>query len=348
MKISAWVLGLASTLLAGAVSAGHPANSTPHLRDDVVRDGRADIIFQGGTSLAYWTVAANGQVSSAYAGDGGAGYSVVAVSDFDGDRSADVLWTNGSHLKLWINDSFGGYTPVSVGNYGGGWVPFAAGDINGDGKSDLFFRGSTHLAYWLMDGPRVTASSYAGDGGAGWQVVAIDHFFYKTSTPNGSIGRNGVDVLWSNGSEFKFWAGDNTASRFYLISAEDLGVPESWKYGGGWEPFGAGDVDGNGIADILFRNGPHVAYWLIEDKWDHMPTPFHYTYELRYAGNVGDGFRPVAISHYDGDKSADVLWTNGSQIKLWRYENSSTGYVPSILGSYGGGWKPLEMLISGK
>ena len=328
MKISTWVLGLASTILTGAVSADHPAGPTPHLHDDVVRDGRADILFQGGTSLAYWTVAPNGQMSSSYAGDGGPGYSVVAVSDFDGDRSADVLWTNGSHLKLWVNDGFGSYTSVSVGNYGGGWVPFAAGDINGDGRSDLFFRGSTHLAYWLMDGPRVTASSYAGDGGAGWRVVAIDKFSHKPA------GEAGVDVLWTNGSQLKIWYNypkDGNFNFSYVFA----------DYGGDWEPFGAGDVDGDSIADIFFRSGTHVYYWFLTFVDDDEPFWFH---EFRYAGDAGEGFRVVAITDYDNDKKAELLWTNGSTLKTWRF-GSAGGYQPTIVGSYGNGWQPLELLI---
>ncbi|HXI16781.1 MAG TPA: VCBS repeat-containing protein [Chloroflexota bacterium] len=320
-------LALTGLLIAGTASAGHPA--TP-LQDDVVRNGVGDIVFGGGTALAYWAMdGAGGVVSDSYAGNAGPGYSVVAVSDFDGEGSADVLWTNGSHLKLWVNNGSGGYTSVSVGNYGGGWVPFAAGDINGDGKSDLFFRGSTHLAYWLMDGPIVTGSSYAGDGGAGWRVVAIDKFSHKP------IGEAGVDVLWTNGSQLKMWYGYPKQGNFnfsYVFAS----------YGGGWEPFAAGDINGDGLADIIFRAGTHIAYWLMAYEDDQAPFWF---YESRYAGNGGEGFRAVAVSDYDGDKAADILWTNGSAIKLWRFGNSPAGFSPQIIGGYGNGWQPLELLV---
>ncbi|MDQ3525766.1 MAG: VCBS repeat-containing protein [Chloroflexota bacterium] len=331
-------LALTGLLIAGTATAGHPATTAPHLRDDVVRNGVGDIVFGGGTALAYWALdAAGGVASSSYAGNAGPGYTVVAVSDFDGDRSADVLWTNGSHLKLWVNNGSGGYTSVSVGNYGGGWVPFAAGDINGDGKSDLFFRGGTHLAFWLMNGPVVTSSSYAGDGGAGWRVVAIDRFFYKAPS------QNGVDVLWTNGSQFKFWYGYGPESRFALTQY-DFG-----SYGGGWEPFGAGDVDGNGIADILFRGGTHIAYWLMEDNTERFRGgPLYYAHSY-YGGDGGAGFRVVAVSDYNNDKrTADLLWTNGSQLKIW--VNGSPGadrdaYTPLTIGPYGNGWQPLDLLI---
>lgn len=320
-----WVL-LAVAMLASAGSV-----RAQGVHDDIDRNGRGDIVFRGGTSLAYWSMGSFSAetpevVSSHYAGDGGPGYEVVAINDFDGDDSADVLWTNGSSLKLWINDGSGKYTPVQVGNYGGGWQPFAAGDVNGDNKSDILFRGSTHLAYWLMDGARVISSSYAGNGGEGYRVVAAANF---CSTPVPTL-----DVLWTNGSDLKLWGNPGDGN----FSPHPVG-----NYGGGWEPFAAGDINADGIADILFRGGSAVAYWLMDTCE---------AYSSGYFGDAGPGFRAIAVSDYDADGYADILWTNGSRLKIWQYvaywdygDWSPSGYIPVDIRSYGGGWEPLEQII---
>lgn len=321
---------------------GAAASSRQRLPDDVVRDGRADLIFRGGTALAFWRLGDAGGaapyfVASVYAGDAGPGYSVVAVSDFDGEGSADVLWGNGDHLKLWINNGSGYYSSVAVGHHNSGWQPFAAGDVNGDGKSDLFFRTGTHLAYWLMNGAAVIGSAYAGDGGEGYRVVALENFM---GPDNGSR----VDVLWTNGSELKMWVNHVTrwGGYFPFVFAS---------FNSGWEPFATGDVDGNGTPDILFRTGSHVAYWA--NRFDGPDDTYPYwSFESRYAGDAGAGFRPIAVSYYDEDKSADIVWSNGWQLKLWTdgcgywdYGCSPHEYFPYLLGEYGGGWQPLDLLI---
>jgi hypothetical protein len=340
---------LAAGLLsaAGTAIGGHGVDTNPgvHLHDDVNRDYRGDIFFRSGTALAYSTELTAS--SGVYAGDGGPGYHVVAVSDFDGDRSADVLWSNGSHLKLWINNGAGSYTPVSVGNYGGGWEPFAAGDINGDGRSDVFFRGATHLAYWLMDGSRVIGSSYAGDGGPGYRVVAIADFGNRKAYTTNLDEKASVDVLWTNGSDMKLWLGVASTASF-----ESYGIGS---YGGGWEPFAVAKAyAATGSNLILFRGGSHVAYWRLKVDWGVSRAP-EFTYESHYAGDGGAGFRAIAVSNYDGDDLAtDLLWTNGSQLKLWRGSCPDWDwdlgcfkheFVPQDLGTYGGGWQPLEMLV---
>lgn len=326
MKILSGMLASGLVAATGAAMASHPRLNDLHLPDDVNRDFSADIFFRLDDALAYSTSLSPS--TGVYAGHGGAGYEVVAVSDFDGDRSADVLWTDGSHLKLWVNNDSGRYSSVSIGSYSGGWVPFAAGDINGDGRSDILFRGSTHLAYWLMDGARVTRSSYAGDGGAGYRVVAVADF----------TGSGSADVLWTNGSQLKLWAGNASSSTFepHLIGT----------YGGGWEPFAGGDLTGDGLAEILFRGDSHLAYWQL--KIDR-----GFEYSSHYFGDGGAGYRVVGVSKYafKDDPAIDILWSNGSHLKLWQVCSAGGGWCdepwvdPIDLGNYGGGWQPLVLLI---
>lgn len=199
---------------------------------DINGDGRSDILFRGSTHLAYWLMDGTRVTRSSYAGDGGAGYRVVAVADFTGSRSADVLWTNGSQLKLWAsNASTANFEHHAIGGYGGGWEPFAGGDLDGDGRAEILFRGDSHLAYWrqtLAPGFKYS-SHYAGDGGAGYRVVGVSKYASKDDLA--------VDILWSNGSKLKLWVVWTPAGWGCDGDSEPCIEPhELGHYGGGWQP----------------------------------------------------------------------------------------------------------------
>lgn len=101
------------------------------------------------------------------------------------------------------------------------------------------------------------------------------------------------------------------------------------------------DADRDGIGDIFFQGGSNLAYWKLipnPDDIGQYPAPVYGG--DRYAGYAGFGYRVVAISDFTGDGSADVLWTNGAQLKMW-INNGSGSYTPRAAGSYGGGWEPF-------
>ena len=222
---------------------------------DFTGDGRADIVTGTGPGGGPHVKVFNGQtlaeVHSFFAYDGGfTGGVFVAAGDLTGDGSADVFTGAGSlssHVKVFDGTSlaqersffaFAGFT---------GGVRVAAGDVNGDGRADIV----------------------AGTGaGAGQLKVfdAVSNAEIASFSPFGPSFTGGIFVA----------AGDVTGDgRAELIAATDQsGVNAGtvrifdWAtlqelrsftpYAGftGGVRVGAGDVNGDGVADVITGTGP--------------------------------------------------------------------------------------------
>ncbi len=292
-------------------TAGGAGAGTLRIPYDVNGDDRSDILFRGGSALAYWSMDGTTRLTDAYLGDAGAAWSIVGFGNFDAAGGVDVLWSNGSQLRIWFNTGRAAYVVYPVGSYACCWQPTAVADVNGDNKSDILFIGGTALAYWLMDGPTVTATAYAGDGGSGYRPVTTGDF----------TGNGADEVVWASADKIKMWVNNGSGG----FSPVMVGA-----YSNGWQPFASGDVDGDRRTDLLFRGGTAIAYWKMAGAT---------LVSSQYAGDAGPGYRAFAVADYNGDGVADIGWQNGSVIKLWM-NNGAGSYSPSIIGGYNCCWVP--------
>lgn len=278
---------------------------------DVNADGRSDILFAGGSALAYWGMNGAGRLTDAYLGDAGPGWRFVAFGNFDAAGGVDVLWTNGSQIRIWFNTGLASYVVYPIASYSAGWEPFAASDVNGDGKSDILFRSGTAIAYWLMDSTSVVGNAYAGDGGSGYRVVTTGDF----------TGDGADEIVWANASSIKMWVNGKSAGYTPAIVGS---------YATGWVPFASGDVNGDGRRDLLLRGGTALAYWQLNGAA---------VVSSAYLGDGGSGYKPFAVGDYNMDGAADIGWHNGANIKLWM-NNGAGGYAPAQVGAFNCCWAP--------
>jgi FG-GAP-like repeat/Transposase, Mutator family len=218
---------------------------------DFNADGKVDLLWSntnGDTSI--WLM--NGTMVSATPDLGivGNGWSIVGTGDFNGDGFGDILWrnTNGD-TSIWLMT--GTSTQVQVlsatdlGFVPQSWSIAGIGDFNGDGSADILWHNTNgDTSIWFMT-PQETLVQVLSVTDIGlipqsWSIVGTGDF-------NG----DGVsDILWHNSNgDTSIWLMNGNGIQVSVLSATDLGfVPQSWSVAQ------TGDFNGDGNADILWRN----------------------------------------------------------------------------------------------
>src|SRR5213595_3084123 len=182
---------------------------------------------------------------------------VCAPMDFDGDCKSDVLWRNSATGEdyVWLMNGLTIATGGSLTTVGDpAWQIQGTGDFDGDGKADILWRnavtGENYI--WLMNGLTIASQGSINvvDPTSGWQIQGIGDF----------DGDGRADILWrdlSTGENYIYLMNGWTIAARGLVNIVE---PSSF-----WELKGIGDFDGDGKADILWRNsstGENYVYFM--------------------------------------------------------------------------------------
>lgn len=198
-----------------------------------------------------------------------------------------------------------------------GTEPGPHNDMDGDGRSDVLWQNRTTgaVSYWRSANPAMSAA-------------------VRVPTPSGfDLLRTPIVLSYS----------DVFSSRNVLLAKNTFSGADFQLYFTGpgyhayamwagtldWTAVGAGDFDGNGSADVLYRNLRDGRNFLISDvawaDWAaYYPIPSMASLSWTVAG-IGD---------FDGDAKSDILWRNSStgQNAIWRSARTAValGTVPNL------------------
>ena len=218
--------------------------------------------------------------------------------DLDGDLHSDILWRNVSSGEDYIF-LMNGVALAAGSNYTNAvpdlnWQFAGSGDFDGDGRVDLLWRkvGTGEDYIFLMNGTAVKAGSgYINTVGAPWTVAGVGDF----------DGDGKADILWRNG----------VTGEDYIFFMDGITVNAGSNYTNAvpdqsWQVAGVADFDGDGRADILWRNsGSGESYVFLMDG-------IALKIGSGYTNTVGAPWAVAGTGDYDGDGKADILWRNAT------------------------------------
>jgi Ca2+-binding RTX toxin-like protein len=227
-------------------------------------------------------------------------------NDFNGDGRSDVLWRNVSgQITQWLGTANGGLSNnfgVVNQTVGNDWKIAGTADFNGDGFNDILWRNvSGQLSQWLG----TSNGGLTNNGGVVNQTVGNDWKIAGTADFNGD-GR--ADILWRNTSgQLSEWLGTANGG------LTNNGGIVNQTVGNDWKIAGTADFNGDGRADILWRNvSGQLSEWLGTANGG-----------LTNNGGVvnqtvGNDWKIAGTADFNGDGFSDILWRNVSgQLSQW-------------------------------
>jgi Ca2+-binding RTX toxin-like protein len=239
------------------------------LAGDTLKDfGRGDRIFISDATIANFTFQLSGNVLTF-----GTGESVV-LSDGVG--------------RLQVREAAGGGIEL---------LSIVRGDLNGDGYADILWRNDDGtLTNWLgqANGGFTGNDTFGRNAGisTSWKVAGFADI----------SGDGRSDILWRNDSgALTDWLGQ--ANGGYIANDTNAliyNIPTSWKVAG------LADFNGDGRADILWRNDEGaLTDWLGEANGRFVANDAN---ALIYG--IPTSWKVTGVGDFDGDGRSDILWRN--------------------------------------
>jgi sugar lactone lactonase YvrE len=282
----------------------------------VALDASGNLLFSGEINCRVYKVTAATGIFTSLVGNG----TCAGGGDGGAATSAGLRFPHGLAF-----DANGNLYIADMGNYRIRKVifPRTRSDFHGDRKSDILWRnqgaGATGENYiYSMDGTTIlgTEGYLRTVAEQSWKIVGLGDF----------DGDGKADILWRNtasGENYIYFMDGTTIKpgEGYIRTVADQD----------WQVAGIGDFDGDGKADIFWRNsttGENYIYSM--DGLSIKPSE-------GYLRTVADtNWQIVGVADFDGGGKASILWRNSTSGENYLYPmdgltiRPTEGYVRTV------------------
>jgi Right handed beta helix region/FG-GAP-like repeat len=249
------------------------------------------------------------------------------ATDLNGDGAGDVLWHNAitGDVSLWElgnNVIQGGQNLSKVDN---AWTLRGLIDLNGDRQAEALWQNQKtgNVVTWQFNqGQLVASENVAQLGSNDWTLVGMGEF----------NGDDKGDLLWRNPrtQDVVIWLMDGSK----ILGAQAVQRLSSVS----WQVSAMADFNGDGKTDILWQNPQtnELLMWQM-DNVQIIATEFLPTQSTSPLWQV------VAVSDFNGDRKADLLWQNRQtgRVDRWTMDGTTVQTQQTLLESGDRNWEVM-------
>ena len=331
-----------SILAQGVVHTPASANYVVVATGDVNKDGNADLFWQNKLTGQVYLMTMNGLTGTVpatlIATEKNPDWQIVLAADFDRDGASDLLWRNaatGEIYMMFLNTD-GSVKATSKKVYteaNTDWRPVAAGPFAKSGGNDIVWQNNVTGAIYLMtigvDGTaQGTSKVIWTETDPNWRLVGA-----------GDFNRDGnMDLVWWNNSTSAVYLMllDASYNKITVDAGKGAsgflkGIIDPGTAGGtNWAPAAIGDYNGDGYADILWRNtATGDVYMMFMDSAHPGSTNATDSTVVYREGDLT--WRPISgLTSVTIDTPVVGTLLSATKWKLAAPTDAAKGYVPTV------------------